>query len=138
VCVCVCVALLFLPLVLSGCDAAARPAAQGTQARNPIVAEPGRIDLGTVAQGSKHTKTIVLRNTTSRVVEIARRESSCACLELALPKRRWEPGEAVEAKLIVDLAREPEFTGALGLSIKGWTAEGRVGFAVECLTTVSH
>jgi|SRR5579884_1430302 len=119
------VASLFLVILASGCGPRAGLADHGslTQAANlpPTLLQPSisRIDLGTIARGGNGEATIWLFNNGTKTLEIAEIMTSCDCFEVTLEKKLVLPGEKTQAKMKVDFAHEPNFTGSLGLRAEG-------------------
>lgn len=121
-------ALLF---ALAGCDAARENSRIG---KLPLTATPARVDLGSVRPLSRHEVAAKIANPTQAA--IARLDSSCECLSLELPRRRWEPGETVSAKLIVDLAKDPDFKGNARLTVSALDVGGKELFRITCDVSV--
>jgi hypothetical protein len=92
----------------------------------PTLLQPyvSRIDLGTIARGGNRETKIWLANNGTKTVEIVEIQTSCDCLEVTLEKKILLPGEKTQAKMKVEFAHEPNFTGSLGLRVEGVAKTG--------------
>ena len=64
-------------------------------------------------------------------MEIARIDASCPCIEISLDGMILAPSETVQAEVIVDLSKEPDFHGGLLLDAKGKARTGEVAFFIR-------
>ena len=110
----------------------------GRAPKGLLTPDPVVTDLGRVRQRAKRQRTIQLRNDTSDPVTIVRLTSSCDCLIVRLKSLSTESegssvtvaaGETVAADVELDLSREPEFVGMLGMHVRGYTATGALALA---------
>jgi hypothetical protein len=134
-----CMALFCCFLAAVGCDGrnAGRGrgralrvlAAQESQRHFLLDANPARINMGEVAQGSCKDADFTLTNWGTRTIELARIDTSCPCLTVDVPPRIF-PGEQVEGRAKLDLRDEPNFTGDLAIEIRGWISAGEEAFLV--------
>jgi hypothetical protein len=94
------------------------------------------IDLGEVRPGGQKNAIFRLANNGTTEIEIARIRTSCACLRVELTKTTVRPSEPIEAKVLLDLRVEPDFTGSLGVDVEGFGPAGEKLFAVLVLVAV--
>lgn len=92
-----------------------------------LIASPPKIDMGEVHQGKRKHGTFSLTNSGTRPVEVVRFESSCPCLQIAVPQQ-VVPGSQVLIDVDLDLRNEPGFSGGLSIEIRGWTIVGEPAF----------
>jgi hypothetical protein len=84
------------------------------------------VDLGATVQGQRREFLLHLRNPHDRPVVITQIESSCPCLTARdLP---WScfPGEESSQSLVLDLAKQPDFSGPLLITAKGFSGRNTV------------
>ncbi len=131
-----------LMLAVAGCGgrggpglnrAGALSAAEGRDGRSSLPLIPSEVDpnLGKVAPGSQKSRVIWLTNQSTAPVEIVEIETSCECLRAELPERTLAPGQKVEGRLELDLRKEPQFLGNLGIIVTGRGKTGETVFAME-------
>jgi hypothetical protein len=94
----------------------------GRDGRMPLRAVPDRIDLGEVRQGGIASGQLELVNDGRAPVQMASFRSSCPCLTATLPEWELMPGETTVVQLLLDMSREPQFTGRLGIELRGVSA----------------
>jgi len=103
----------------------------------PLLAPlPEGVDLGVVSQSGSREQLFWLVNPTDKPVAVATLKTGCPCLVIDLPKRQVAPAETVPARVVLDLGREPHFTGDLGIEVRGFTEEGRVAFVLPVAARV--
>jgi hypothetical protein len=73
----------------------------------PSVSE---IDFGVVAAGGQKDASFKLTNRSPVRVEVAGAKTSCDCLRVELSSRSIRPAETVEARALLDLRLESNFT----------------------------
>jgi hypothetical protein len=131
-----------LILVVAGCGwrggrglhrAAALSGAEGKDVRSslPLIPSEADLNLGQVAPGGQRSRTIWLTNQSTAPVEIVELETSCDCLKLELLVRTLAPGQKVEGCIKLDLWKEPQFVGKLGIIVRGRGKTGERVFAME-------
>jgi hypothetical protein len=135
-------------LVTAGCggrDAHGLPqarslsaAGEGDQSSLPLVPSQSKLNLGQVAPGSQKSFTFWLTNRSDVLVEVIEIASSCDCLKVELPKRLLTPGQKVEGRVELDLRKEPQFLGNLGISVKGRGKKGETVFALVVDVSVDN
>jgi len=97
---------------------------------------PSVIELGEVPQAGRKEAIVTMTNSSDAYVEIAKLKSSCDCLTLEFPNRRLEPGETVTCRGLLDMTKEPQFKGRLGIECEGRTASGELAFAMRLDVTI--
>jgi hypothetical protein len=97
----------------------------------PLVPSEANLNLGQVAPGSQKSRTFWLTNRSAATVEVVEVTSSCDCLKVDLPERNLAPGKTEEGRVELDLRKEPQFLGNLGISVKGKGKSGETVFAME-------
>lgn len=102
-----------------------------------LEANPARIEMGEVAQGGRKEARFTLTNSGTRAIVLSRIETSCDCLSVDVPLR-VEPGEQVVGRVKLDLRDEPNFTGDLGIEIRGWNEASEKAFLVIAGVHVPH
>lgn len=80
----------------------------------------GRLDLGRVASGRPARLRFELLNESHERIRLARLESSCKCLSLALDGAEIGPAERATATAVFDNRSEPEFRGRLDVRVRGF------------------
>jgi hypothetical protein len=71
-------------------------------------------------------------------VEAAEIASSCDCLKVELPERILAPGQKVEGRVELDLRKEPQVLGNLGIGVQGRGKKGEIVFAMEVHVAVDN
>jgi hypothetical protein len=104
----------------------------------PLRAEPAIVDLGTLGRGQRAEADIVLRNPTGREVQISSVTSSCPCLSFHLPWNQVGSGQTAQGTVVLDLSREPDFSGGLLIEVKGFSGEGRTALRFSIRVTVTR
>jgi hypothetical protein len=135
-------------LIVTGCggrDARGLPqersllaAEEVDQSSLPLVPSQAKLNLGQVAPGSQKSSTFWLTNRSDAPVEVIEIASSCDCLKVELPKRLLAPGQKIEGRVDLDLRKEPQFLGNLGISVKGRGKKGETVFALEVDVSVDN
>ena len=112
-----------------GCcaDQSLRPIRQSNPTISLFDSEEVRVDFGSVHKGCRKTQAVWLSNFSDTVVELARVEISCDCLQFKVD-RPVAPGEQVQADICMDFGNEPNFTGSLSVIVKGWSNGNRLAF----------
>jgi hypothetical protein len=106
-------------------------AAAGSQIAAPrLVVSPAIIELGEVPAGGSKEAAFTITNPGASPLTVARVESSCPCLKIELPDGPIAPGGTALGCARLDMRAEPDFTGAIGIEIKGMSRTGTVLFAV--------
>jgi hypothetical protein len=83
------------------------------------------IDLGTVRQGQRVRRAIIVENRTLAPVIIDRFEASCECLTLSGLPLTIPAGNEGGLEVAADESRESEFHGALGVEVTAWSGAHR-------------
>jgi hypothetical protein len=102
-----------------------------------LVASSKTINFGTVRQRGQKQAEVVFSNPTLTTVNVANIWSSCPCLEVELSPSKVGPSETASARINLNLAEEPDFTGHLRMQVEGRTTEGRLAVSLEIRVTVS-
>jgi hypothetical protein len=87
------------------------------------------LDLGVVSQRGQKQETVWLTNGTNEPVEVAGVQTSCPCLKVDIKQRLIGALEKVSARVLLDLAGEPDFVGNLGIDVNGVKDTGKIAFA---------
>jgi hypothetical protein len=77
-------------------------------------------------------------NRSAATVEVAEITTSCDCLKVELPERTLAPGQQYEGRIELDLRKEPQFLGNLGISVDGRGREGETVFVMEVHVAVDR
>lgn len=77
------------------------------------------LTLGGVPQGGRVEKEVWILNSNNREIFFERIDSSCECLELSPATANFGPNQTLRMKLVLDLRREPKFTGNLRIEASG-------------------
>lgn len=110
----------------------------GRRSSLPLVPSEINLNLGQVAPGSQKSLAFSLTNRTLAPVEVVEITSSCDCLRIELPKRHLAPGHKVEGRIELDLRKEPQFVGNLGVSVNGRGKKGETLFEMEVHVAVDN
>lgn len=102
----------------------------------PLISYESKMDLGQVRPGSQKSRAFWLTNRSGTPVEVAEITSSCDCLKIGLPGRILVPEQKVEARIDLDLRKEPQFTGNLDISVTGRGKKGEMVFAMKVRVSV--
>lgn len=138
-----------LMLVLSGCGGrgvynAPRPgslsAAEGRDSRSslPLIPSEGDLNLGQLAPGSQKSRAFWLTNQSAAPVKIVEIVTSCDCLNVELPERILAPGQKIEGRIKLDLRKELQFIGNLGIPVEGKGKKGETLFKMEVRVAVDN
>lgn len=127
-------ALLGVALTLClGCVAKSVPPTLG------LIAEPATVRLDAVRAGGRANARVSVRNTTANGVTIAKLTTTCDCVSVDLVGRTIRPGSAIEADVVLDLAKEPDFVGKLAVGVEALTADGAVVLQMDIfVNAVAH
>ncbi len=119
----------------TGLANAASSAKTHGDAVRPALQSVALVDLGLVALAGRVDEVIALKNRGTTAVTISRVETSCDCLRVSLSEREVAAGGFVAARVMLDLAGEPDFIGNLQADVVGYSASGErlVGFQVRVL-----
>jgi hypothetical protein len=98
---------------------------------------PRELDLGTIARGTSGKAEFVLRNTSSQPVQINQVETSCPCLDIRFPEV-VEPDAEMRGEAVLDMSREPHFTGNLAIILRGKTGEKKLAFDMVVMAEVRN
>ena len=93
-----------------------------------LVASPTDVDLGTVSKGQEAEARFVLRNEGHHPAILADVETSCPCLRALLSEVVVPPGKEITGEILLDLRREPHFSGKLAMEVKAYLASGEPAF----------
>jgi Protein of unknown function (DUF1573) len=96
------------------------------------------LDLGTVSQGTSGQAEFLLRNPSSEPIVIGRVEKSCPCLNIRLFGTAIPPGAELRGEALLDMSREPSFTGNLAIDLRGKTSEEKSAFEMVVLADVRN
>ncbi len=102
----------------------------------PLIPSEADLNLGQVAPGSQKSLAFWLTNRSADPVQVVEISTSCDCLEVELPKRVLAPGKKVEGRVQLDLRKESQFVGNLGISVEGRGKTGETVFAMEVRVAV--
>jgi Protein of unknown function (DUF1573) len=91
------------------------------------------LNLGEVPVGGQKQGKFSLTNRSAAPVEVAEIETSCDCLTIDLANRVLSPGQRVVGRALLDLHKEPGFTGKLSIDVtgKGQSGQGVFTLAVK-------
>jgi hypothetical protein len=103
----------------------------------PVVVTPRTIDFGRARRAERREADLAVTNRSGEEVELGEVTSTCPCLSVEFARPRVRPGETVPGKVVLDLSREPEFTGRLAITASG-TASGRPAFQVTATVSVEE
>ncbi len=118
--------LLALPPCVSGVWASSF----SIQGDFPLEVSPRTLSLGTVPQAGQASSSFTIHNRSSAIIHISHVETSCPCAEVLLPRRDLAPGDEMTGQLVLDVAKEPAFTGVLGIEITARMPDDQVAFRV--------
>ncbi len=99
-------------------------------ATGPLLLSPAMVDLGTLGQGERQEFALELQNPQDRPVTVAHVDISCPCLVIKNLPWQFSPAEKTKIPLLLDMSREPEFTGRLLITLRGRTVDEEL--AVRC------
>ena len=103
----------------------------------PLVPSEVNLRLGHAAPGSQKSLAFWLTNRSTTPVEVAEITTSCDCLKIELPERTLAPGQKVEGRIELDLRKEPQFIGNLGILVDGTGRKGEPLFSMEVHVSVA-
>jgi len=133
---------LLVGLVLAaGCHSAADNRQAVAAPPGPLlIANPAVLDLGTLQHGESREGTVEIANPTDKAVAIMELETDCSCLKVVLDAEVIPPRGSVAARVVVDMREEREFTGRLGIPVRGYgTPDAKAfGFQVTVLVELSQ
>jgi hypothetical protein len=89
-----------------------------------------------LASGKQTTVSLVLRNTLGQDVLVDHVSSSCPCLSALNLPWRFQPAEEKEVFLRLDLSRETDFAGSLGITYNARLSSGVTAFQGVVRATV--
>ncbi len=102
----------------------------------PLLLSPGMIDLGTLAQGERREFVLHLQNPHDRSVVVEQVETSCPCLEVTSLPWQFSPYEERKLHLVLDMAKEREFSGRLFITMRGGTAHAEPALRSRVLAEI--
>src|SRR5260370_3952454 len=95
-----------------------------------LAVSPKVLDLGDIPRGTSGRGEFVIRNMSHEAVAISEVETSCPCLDIRFPETPVEPGGQVRGEAVLDMSREPRFTGNLAIKLNARTAKNKSAFAM--------
>ena len=101
----------------------------------PVLVTPRAVQFGQVRRAEARQADLLFTNQTVDDIEVTEVTSTCPCLSVMLSLARIRPGESVPARVVLDLSREPAFTGRLAIRANG-IALGRPVFQIAVFVTV--
>jgi hypothetical protein len=129
-------------MTLAGCSEATTQSlsTQGGMSgpADPLKCSPPSIDLGELPQGGSGRGGFSLANRVDRTIEVARIETSCECLSVGPARSDVGPGESVWVEILMDLAKEPDFSGYLSIHVEGYDESGTCVFRTEVRCAVGN
>lgn len=96
--------------------------------RPPLEISPDPVVLGTISAHQPATTSIRVKNLRTVPVILERIETSCPCITLGDIPAHLEPDAPTDLRVAFDPSYEPDFVGALAVSVVGYLADGEVGF----------
>lgn len=96
-----------------------------------LVLSTTKIDVGRVAPGSSVEATVIIRNTSSRLIIVKSVQTSCDCLSVRLSDQSVPPFGNMPVVLRIDMPAKDPFRGALALRAEGLDASGAELFSFE-------
>ncbi|HUY32582.1 MAG TPA: hypothetical protein VMV69_07345 [Pirellulales bacterium] len=96
----------------------------------------GRAELGSVGRGAAAEGTMVIANKLAHEVRVAKVTTSCECLSVHLPFKTLAPNESTIAEFRLDMSKDPDFVGGLGIDVHGLDASGFELFYFEVMVDV--
>lgn len=102
----------------------------------PLVAEPDRLDLGTLGPGQSATSALTLRNPTSFAIDVERVRTSCPCLVVRPQAFRVEPGASKMLSLCFDPTKDSAFRGGLAVEASGIGSDDATVFRAKVALTI--
>jgi hypothetical protein len=82
-----------------------------------LVVDSAVIDLGVIDRGGASAGVVRVTNRGRAAVRVTSASASCPCLTVAGLPAVIRPDETIPLTVRLDLAREPEFTGRLGVTM---------------------
>ncbi len=124
-------ALIYYSLACLVCAQAASSGSGEELSPNPLGVSTESVDFGTISAHKIHHKSVTIRNTSNRVVEIEPPESSCPCTEVSVDRLLIGPGKEVTLTIELDLSDYPsnQVRSTVSVSAKAppnWTATVQV------------
>lgn len=96
------------------------------------------VDLGVLSSGEWRNSSLTLTNKGAMPVEIEAITSSCPCLSLQCAPRVVPPSGTAQLSLILDLSKEPNFSGNLRIHVQGKTRSEALAFSVQVTAKVQE
>jgi hypothetical protein len=118
-----------IPLTLRVVEATAPP---------PLIPDMAVVDLGTVAPGGRKAVSVRLINGGGETIQVVHVDSSCPCLTGSVEPDMVGTGEALDARVSLDLDAEPEFVGPLRVHLVGRSPAGVVAFSLQVKALVEE
>jgi hypothetical protein len=88
-----------------------------------IVVNPSNINFGRLRQAERHEVLINISNKSSNDIVLSHFSTSCPCASIVHETSRIRAGETVEGMVVLDLTREPNFRGALSITVIEFAAD---------------
>lgn len=126
----ICGTVCVLLVISAGCSS--NKSNSVLQSKEAITVEPKLVDFGRIHQSQKCEKVVKLTNHQSSAVVIGRIETSCPCLSLNMPRKVIAAGESIDGVLQIDSSLDPDFHGALRITVDGISKNGRKLFSFDC------
>lgn len=93
-----------------------------------VTVTPIRVELGSVPCGGMAETTVTVANRSSHNIKIVDFRVSCLCATVSADPRSIEPGEQMPITILLDMARQPDFTGRRSVTVTGMSAAGQPVF----------
>jgi len=123
-------------LCQTGCRQGPSVPARPAGLRQPLVARPNPLDLGSLPAGRGAQGVIELENTTPTPLEVTNFETSCHCLRVRPTSTVIEARSRIKLELIFDLSDTPDFRGSLSVDVTGHVQDNSASFRASVRVTV--
>ncbi len=113
----------------AGCSREPTPFSPAEEGESPLEALPAQLDLGTVSIGETVTRSVRLRNVSSKRLRLKLVDPGCASCTAELVQTELSPGETTELRVSVASDRAP--AGPFYRTIGVATREGKAVLTIE-------
>jgi hypothetical protein len=97
---------------------------------------PTTVDVGELPQGGRAETIVFITNRSNERIEVVALRVTCPCVSITPDHWSLDSGGQMPVTIILDLAKEPEFVGRLGVTITGESIKDQPIFRLTLNATV--
>jgi hypothetical protein len=107
-----------------------------TSTSSVMTTVPTTVDVGELPQGGRAETIVFITNRSNERIEVVALRVTCPCVSITPDHWSLDSGGQMPVTIILDLAKEPEFVGRLGVTITGESIKDQPIFRLTLNATV--